>query len=119
MLVVAVQTAPCMAQGPAPSRGRVARARTSMAADAGLFALGGASALGSGVALFPSPSPFHASQPGWRGGILFDDSARSALRLGTPEALDVAATVSDVLLVATMFGAIAIESTIAPLAQDD
>ena len=90
-----------------------------MSTHAGVVALGSASALGSGVALFLSPSPFHASAPGWQGGILFDDAARSGLRLGSPAALDVAATVSDVLLVASILSAVAIESTIAPLAQGD
>ena len=132
LLGITALSARCFAQGSRPAaesaRFRAAvpatgpaslRGRTSMSADAGLFALGGASALGSGVALFLSPSPFHATEPGWRGGILFDDGARSALRLGTPDALDIAATVSDVLLVATMLGAVAIESTLAPLVQGD
>lgn len=65
----------------------------------------------------PTVSPT-ARASTWRGGILLDEDARDALRLDGDEARELSATVSDVLLAATMLGT-TVESLAVPLAQGD
>lgn len=66
-----------------------------------------------------TPSPRAAHADAWRGGILLDEPARDGLRLDTAEAREVAASVSDALLVATMLSTAAVDALAIPLAQDD
>lgn len=55
----------------------------------------------------------------WRGGILLDEDARDALRLGAPADQEIAATASDVLLATTMLDAAGIDAFGIPLARRD
>ena len=57
------------------------------------------------------PYPVHEA-PQWRGGVLFDDSARGALRLGTPSARDGASAVSDVLVSTLVLAPVLIDAVL-------
>jgi membrane-associated phospholipid phosphatase len=61
----------------------------------------GALALGLGIYFIPGPRPASTTAV-WRGGFLLDNSVRSALEASTPAGENMAATASDILLVATM-----------------
>jgi membrane-associated phospholipid phosphatase len=58
-----------------------------------------------------------ASSPHWTGGILFDDSARDALRLRSPGARDTIRTASDITAVTTVVLAVGVDSIVVPLAR--
>ena len=63
--------------------------------------------LASGVVYFGTKAP---SSPRWTGGILFDDWFRNALRGRTSSSREVASTVSDVLLGASVMAPITLAS---------
>jgi membrane-associated phospholipid phosphatase len=74
----------------------------------------------SGAALRLGATPSLLRGDGhWRGGILFDEGFRSAIRLSAIEDQEVARQISDVLLVGTMVGVFASDVLGAPLAQGD
>jgi membrane-associated phospholipid phosphatase len=55
----------------------------------------------------------------WRGGVLFDEDVRSAMRLREPSDRDLAAAVSDVLLATTVLDVAGIDALVVPLVQRD
>jgi membrane-associated phospholipid phosphatase len=79
--------------------------------------------LGAGLALFLTGSlpPPGEPVPGphWRGGILLDDAARGALRIGSAEGRELAASMSDLLLTLTIVNAMVVDAFMVPLVHDD
>jgi len=57
-------------------------------------------------------------QPRWSGGILFDDAARSALRVESPAARDRVRTLSDVTAFSALVWAVGVDSLLVPLARN-
>jgi membrane-associated phospholipid phosphatase len=55
------------------------------------------------------------SQPHWRGGVLFDDAVRDAIRLRSPAALKAARTYSDALDVSLVLLSVGADSFVVPL----
>ena len=100
---------------------------TPMSPTAGTSAVGGAVALGYGLAMLidPEASPATIAIAGlpprsaWRGGILFDEEFRSATRLSEVPAQETARRISDVMLFATMIDAAAIDAALVPALQGD
>lgn len=114
VVFVLVRTAPVSAQS---SR---RRGRTPIASTAVPTVIGSAVALAAGVALFATTQQTQTgSASTWRGGIVLDEGVRDGLRLQAPDARDAAARASDVLMIAGMLNAVAIDAFAIPLAQDD
>lgn len=59
-----------------------------------------------------------ATTPGWEGGILFDDEAREAFLLDTPEAKATAGKISDPITLGLQIVPVALDSVVIPLAFD-
>jgi membrane-associated phospholipid phosphatase len=92
--------------------------RTPVDPDAASFATLGGISLAAGLALSFAPDPERADAS-WRGGILFDEAVRDGLRLRSVEQQEIAATLSDVLLFATIGQAALVDSLLVPLVQGD
>lgn len=74
----------------------------------------------SGVAMRLADSPGLLQGDGhWRGGILFDEGFRSAIRLSAIGDQEIARHISDVLLVSTIAGVMGVDAIGAPIAQGD
>jgi membrane-associated phospholipid phosphatase len=73
----------------------------------------------SGIALHLGPDGPGASDARWRGGILFDERFRSAVRLAAVDDQEIARTISDITLGAAILNAAAVDAVAIPLAQGD
>ncbi len=77
----------------------------------------------SGVAMGLAPSTgisathLSVGDGHWRGGILFDEGFRSAIRLSAVGDQEIARTISDVLMISTITGVMAVDAIGAPAAQ--
>lgn len=94
--------------------------RTPTSPHALALATGTALTLGTGLSSLMNPSPvLPDARPSMAAGILFDEDFRASIRLVSIDDQERARRVSDVLLMATMFGVTAIDTIITPLVQDD
>lgn len=112
--VAGAQTRPAPVAAQAPPR-----MVTPVAGHAAVLVTAGVLALGAGTALYLAPAGApDVNAPHWRGGILFDDAARSALRFNSPHDQAMARTVSDITMASTMLLATA-DAVAIPLLQGD
>jgi membrane-associated phospholipid phosphatase len=78
------------------------------------YALTGASVAAALAVTVFIPFP---DEPGWRGGILFDDAVRASVRLRPPTARDAVRVASDVTLISTVLHVGLVDGLFVPLAR--
>lgn len=105
-----------------PSRAAAqAQARTPVGDLAPVWVGAGAGALGLGLGLFfmPGQVPADPNVGVWRGGLLLDEGFRDVAKAPTLGGEELAKTMSDVLLTATVANAALIDSLLIPLLNGD
>lgn len=97
--------------------------RTPIATHAASSLAGSIVTFGSGIQLyFFAPPPTIEQTIGtrfWRGGILFDEAVRDAMRARDVAPQELARTISDITLFAAILNAAVIDALLVPLVQDD
>jgi membrane-associated phospholipid phosphatase len=88
-------------------------------ATGGIVSLGSGIALHFGIGASGTAPGLMQPQASWRGGILFDEGFRGAARISSVDGQEIARVLSDVMLLATMLQAAAVDAALVPLVQGD